>query len=81
MLTPETAAPDPVAPAAAPNPFALMMDPQSVLDVVEHSQRLARLKSRIYRPLDKPAPGKADGVAPAFDHGIEIEPEFVELPE
>ncbi|MCM5681238.1 hypothetical protein M8A51_17050 [Schlegelella sp. S2-27] len=81
MQTPEPAAPEPVAPAVAPNPFALMMDPRSVLDVVEHSQRLARLKSRIYRPLDKPASGKAEGATTAFDHGIEIEPEFVELPE
>lgn len=79
MQTPETVAPEPVALAVAPNPFALMMDPQSVLDVIEHSQRLARLKSRIYRPLDKPASGKADGTTTAHDHGIEIE--FVELPE
>ena len=81
MQTPEPAAPEPAAPAVAANPFALMMDPQSVLDAVEHSQRLARLQRRIYRPLDKPAPGRADGAAAAFDHGIEIEPEFVELPE
>lgn len=74
MQTPEPVAPE--APAPAANPFALMMDPQSVLDAIEHSQRLARLKSRIYRPLDKPAPGKADGEAAAYDHGVEIEREI-----
>ena len=33
------------------NPFLLMMDPQAVLDTIEHSGRLHR---RICRPLDKP---------------------------
>lgn len=36
------------------NPFALMMDPQAVLDAIEGSERLKRLHSRICRPLDKP---------------------------
>lgn len=38
----------------ASNPFALLLDPQAVLAVVERSERLARLQSRICRPLDKP---------------------------
>lgn len=38
----------------AGNPFALMLDPQSVLDAVERSERLARLKRRVCHPLDKP---------------------------
>jgi len=36
------------------NPFLLMMDPQAVLDTIEHSERLERLHRRICRPLDKP---------------------------
>lgn len=36
------------------NPFILMMDPQTVLAHIEHSERLERLHSRICRPLDKP---------------------------
>ena len=36
------------------NPFALLMDPQSVFRAIEKSERLERLHSRICRPLDKP---------------------------
>lgn len=43
------------------NPFALMVNPQDVLDAIERSDRLARLQSRICRPLDKPLIPKADG--------------------
>jgi hypothetical protein len=42
------------------NPFALMMDPESVLAAVARSERLARLKSQICRPLDKPLAPRAD---------------------
>ena len=38
----------------ASNPFALMMDPAAVFAAMERSERLARLHSRICRPLDKP---------------------------
>ena len=74
MQTPEPS-PEPASPA---NPFALMMDPQSVLDAVEHSQRLARLHRRVYRPLDKPAPGKTAeaGDGAADEQGLEIESDF-----
>ncbi len=37
----------------ASNPFALMMDPASVIAAMERSERLSRLQSRICRPLDK----------------------------
>lgn len=40
----------------AANPFALMLDPQSVLSRIECSERLARLQRRVCHPLDKPAP-------------------------
>jgi hypothetical protein len=36
------------------NPFALMMDPEAVVQAIERSERLARLRSRVCRPLDKP---------------------------
>lgn len=36
------------------DPFAFMMNPEAVLKAIEQSERLARLKRRICRPLDKP---------------------------
>jgi hypothetical protein len=36
------------------NPFALLMDPESVFKAIEKSERLERLHSRVCRPLDKP---------------------------
>jgi hypothetical protein len=57
---------------SAANPFALMMDPQSVLQAIEHSQRLERLHSRICRPLDKPLiPKKLAADLAAFDRDID----------
>ena len=44
----------------ASNPFALMMNPEAVFAAIEHSERLARLKSHICRPLDKPMVARAD---------------------
>ncbi|MGL6109271.1 MAG: hypothetical protein ACRC2B_04145 [Rubrivivax sp.] len=38
----------------AANPFALLMDPQSIFKAIENSERLERLHSRICRPLDRP---------------------------
>lgn len=38
----------------AGNPFALLMDPESIFQAIERSERLARLQSRVCRPLDKP---------------------------
>ncbi len=49
------------------NPFALMMNPEAVLAAVAGSDRLARLKSRICRPLDKPTIARADGDAVALN--------------
>ena len=36
------------------NPFALMMEPQAVLEAMEGSERLNLLQRRVCRPLDKP---------------------------
>ena len=41
------------------NPFALMLDPQAVLDKIERSERLERLHRRVCRPLDRPLLGTA----------------------
>lgn len=51
----------------APNPFALMMEPEVVLAAMASSDRLARLKSRICRPLDKVAT-PCDGEDAAAGH-------------
>lgn len=52
------------------NPFILMMDPASVFEALERSDRLGRLAGRICRPLDKPLTGMAgaaEGAAEALD--------------
>ena len=41
------------------NPFAMLLDPEQYAREAAHSERLARLRSRIYRPLDKPLIPKA----------------------
>lgn len=43
------------------NPFVLMVNPQAVFAAIENSERLARLASRICRPLDRHQPALADG--------------------
>jgi hypothetical protein len=54
-----------------PNPFALMMGPEAIFAAVAASDRLARLKSRICRPLDKPMIAKTDGEAAEFDNAVD----------
>ena len=41
------------------NPFAMLLDPEQYAREAAHSDRLNRLRSRIYRPLDKPLIPKA----------------------
>lgn len=53
------------------NPFALLMNPEAVLAAVAGSDRLARLKSRICRPLDKPTITHADGDRDAFEDTLD----------
>ncbi len=36
------------------SPFAQLIDPKAFSMAVAHSERLARLKRRVCRPLDKP---------------------------
>nr|WP_315193640.1 hypothetical protein [uncultured Aquabacterium sp.] len=54
------------------NPFALMMDPQAVLEAMERSERLNRLQSRVCRPLDKPLIPVVQGDSASFDQEIEL---------
>jgi len=54
------------------NPFAMLLDLDQVVRKMEHSERLNRLHSRIYRPLDKPLiPGKGAVVAADFDRMVD----------
>ncbi len=46
-----------------PNPFALMMNPEAVFAAMAASDRLARLRSRVCRPLDKPLIARSDAEA------------------
>lgn len=62
------------------NPFALMMDPQGVLEAMERSERLNRLQSRICRPLDKPLIPLVNSEGQDFDKEIDASPD-IELPE
>ena len=50
------------------NPFALLMEPEAVFAAMASSDRLARLKSRVWRPLDKPLPPRHDTEPAADDH-------------
>ena len=56
------------------NPFSLMMNPAEVFQALEKSDRLARLQSRICRPLDKPMLPKKDESID-FDSAIDSEAE------
>ncbi len=60
-------------PTEAPNPFALLMNPEVVVKAMEASDRLGRLHSRICRPLDRPIlPTKQlDDAVAAYDAAIE----------
>ncbi|OWQ45690.1 hypothetical protein CDL60_17615 [Roseateles noduli] len=56
----------------AANPFAMLLDPERVAHEVAASERLSRLRSRVYRPLDKPLiahVGAADQAA--FDEEVD----------
>lgn len=59
--------------AAASNPFLFMMDPQSVLDAMARSERLADLHSRVFRPLDKPLIAHVEDDAAVFDELVDAD--------
>ena len=55
----------------AANPFAMLLDPAGVAHEVARSERLQRLRSRIYRPLDKPLIAHRDAADQAFDDMVD----------
>ena len=58
------------------NPFAMMMDPETILQAVERSDRLNRLQRRVCRPLDKPLIPKTHALEQAdFDRTVDLEDE------
>lgn len=62
------------------NPFALMMNPQAVLTAIEQSERLNRLKSRVFRPLDGPVPTLLDQPSAHVGAGRDVVPALEILP-
>jgi hypothetical protein len=61
------------------NPFALLMDPASVISMVESSSSLERLRRRIHRPLDKPQIPLASSDPENFDLVVDAEPDLPPL--
>jgi hypothetical protein len=58
------------------NPFVLMMNPEAVLQAVERSERLSRIKGRVCRPLDRPLiPRVRDALLSSYDAEIDAEAE------
>ena len=57
------------------DPFALMMNPQGVIQAMECSDRLARLQRRVCRPLDKPLLASKGGELDEFDSEIDSQAE------
>jgi hypothetical protein len=55
------------------DPFALMMNPQSVLDAVERSARLGGLQRRVCRPLDKPLIPRRSAEQQAYDQSVDCD--------
>jgi hypothetical protein len=56
------------------NPFALLMEPESVLALVERSAALAGLRRRVHRPLDKPQiPHAQDGDGDGFGGSADVD--------
>jgi hypothetical protein len=54
------------------NPFALLLNPETVVKAVETSERLGRLHSRVCRPLDRPLiPAAPNDAVAAFDAAID----------
>ncbi len=55
------------------NPFGLMIDPDAVFAAMDRSDRLARLKRKVFRPLDKPLIARVDAGVAAYDDEIDAE--------
>lgn len=57
--------------ALASNPFALMMDPDAVRDMVEKSEQLSKLSQRQCHPLDRAVIRSASAELAAYDSKID----------
>lgn len=58
----------------AAHPFVMMTDPEAILEAVERSERLNRLRRHVCRPLDRPLiPRVQSEDAEAFDREIDRE--------
>ena len=57
--------------ATAANPFALMTDPATVREAIEHSDQLSRLSQRQCHPLDRAVIRSASAEFAAFDSKID----------
>lgn len=55
------------------DPFAMLMDLQAVVQAMERSDRLARLQSRVCRPLDKPLVPGSGAEHESFDRVIDAQ--------
>ena len=61
------------------DPFAMLINPQAVLQAIEQSGRLGALASRVCRPLDKPLIPKRDADdARGFDEGVDRNSELAD---
>ena len=57
--------------STAVNPFALMMDPASVRQMIDQSEELAKLSQRQCHPLDKAVIRSASAELAAYDSKID----------
>ncbi len=57
--------------ALASNPFALMMEPEAVLEVVGKSEQLSKLSQRQCHPLDRAVIRSATAELAAYDSKID----------
>ena len=53
------------------DPFSQMINPEAIFSTVRNSERLSRLKSRIFRLLDKPSVAQGDADVVAFDDAMD----------
>jgi len=53
------------------NPFALLMNPEAVHAALAQSERLSKLNSKVWRPLDQPIIPRTGNDTADFDLDIE----------
>ncbi|WP_427913826.1 hypothetical protein ACPWT1_02390 [Ramlibacter sp. MMS24-I3-19] len=57
--------------ALAANPFALMMDPEAVREMIDKSEQLSKLSQRQCHPLDRAVIRSASAELAAYDSKID----------